>query len=232
MATPQKEQEIHCHDDQGLLSSTQFVDGAKSTTEYTTEKRKVVVSNDRLRSFYSFLLFHFAPLGMALALIVLNIKTCFYGPDLAGLSLLQYVSKAHEVLMQGSVATIMVVYLQYLLTHESAVPFGAVFTSFRVSQVSVIWSPELWAAVTTKDFSGQLYLGFICLVPFSILLASTIGPSSAIALLPRQTNYRLPDWPLGTNLSYASLFPDTLGYASPPLTNRSATGETSDAPGY
>ncbi|KAG2010882.1 hypothetical protein GB937_007426 [Aspergillus fischeri] len=120
--------------------------------------------------------------------------------------------------MQGLVAIIMAVYLQYLLTHESAVPCGAIFMSFWISQLSVIWSPGLWAVVTTKEFSG-----FVCLVPFSILLVSIISPSSAIALLPRQINYRLPDWPLGTNLTYASLFPDTLG---------SATGETSDVPGH
>jgi hypothetical protein len=65
------------------------------------------------------------------------------------------------------------------------------------------------------------------LVPFSILLASTVGPSSAIAMLPRQTIYRLPDWELGSNLTYDSNFPGSLSNASPPLSNTSATSKIS-----
>ncbi|KAE8160474.1 hypothetical protein BDV40DRAFT_302286 [Aspergillus tamarii] len=221
-------------DHQSLLPESQTFGGESLKSNSNAEdKPKAVLQKTRLLALYLFLLFHFIPLGVSLALIVLNSKTYFYSTDASMLTLLQFVSKVHEVLMQGSIAMTMVAYVQYLLIHESAIPFGAIFTTFRVSQLSVLWSSELWAALTTKKFKGRLFLGFVLLVPFVILLASTVGPSSAIAMLPRQTIYRLPSWELGSNLTYTSIFPESLINAGPPLSSTSATrNELSLAAGW
>jgi hypothetical protein len=191
------------------------------------ERRKIPLRRNREAAFLFFLQFHAIPLGVALALTILNIKGRYLGTDIQWINLLQFIAKLHEVLMQLSIATVMVAYLQGLLTSSSAVPFGAIFSAASFTQVGYLLSREFRAAVTTRGFPTWLKVGFALFVPSSILLAAGVGPASAIAMLPRQVNYTLPDWPLALNLSYMDLYPASVTQPGPPLDGQFYSGEIS-----
>src|SRR5271169_5795601 len=62
------------------------------------ERPKVVLNRNRETAFGHFLLFHALPLGATIVLIVINVKTQFYGNDGKWISALQFAAKAHELL--------------------------------------------------------------------------------------------------------------------------------------
>lgn len=148
------------------------------------------------------------PVAVAATLIVLNIQSRFLGIDSQWTNLLQFIAKLHEILMQISIATAMIGYQQYLLTQsDSAVPFGAIFSAYHATQVGYLWSPEFRASVTTPRFPMLLKTGFVLFVAGSILLASAVGPASAIAMLPRLASFSIADYQLGLNHTYNDVFP-------------------------
>lgn len=106
------------------------------------ESPKVAIRHDRHKAVLYFLSFHAIPLGVSIFLIFLNIWTRFCGTGGSRIGLFQFAAKAHEVLMQLSIATVMAAYLQYLLTQKQAVPFGAIFSAYQVTQMSYLLSPE------------------------------------------------------------------------------------------
>lgn len=53
-------------------------------------------------------------------------------------------------------------------------------------------------------------MGFVVFVPASILLASAVGPASAIAMLPRLANFTIPDYQLALDHTYNDVFPTVL----------------------
>jgi hypothetical protein len=166
---------------------------------------------------FDFVTLHAIPLGVAIAIIVLNIKTHFYGANGTWVPALQFVAKAHEMLMQISIVAVMVAYLQYLLTHKRPVPFGAIFSAYQVTQMSYLVSPEFRAALTTADWPALMKIPFLIFVSFSILLASGVGPSSAIAMQPRLVNYTVPDANIALNVTSEVLYPNSFDSAGLPL---------------
>lgn len=160
-----------------------------------------------------------------MALIIVNMKARFYGGDGRWIAALQFVAKAHEMLMQFSIVTVMTAYLQYLLAHRKSVPFGAIFSAYQVTQMSYLWSSEFRAAMTASGFTGSLKSLFMLFVPFSILLAAGVGPSGAIAMQPRRVNFTVPDSRLALNVSHGILFPDALDMAGPALVFNNSFGE-------
>lgn len=186
--------------------SIRINEDGKSTS--TPERRKPAIGRDRSTAVRYFLQFHLIPLAVAATLIVLNIQTRFLGIDSQWTNLLQFIAKLHEILMQISIATAMIGYQQYLLTQStSAVPFGAIFSAYYVTQVGHLWSPEFRASVTTPQFPILLKTGFVCSVAGSILLASGVGPASAIAMVPRLVSFSNGKYELGLDHVYGDIFP-------------------------
>jgi hypothetical protein len=64
-----------------------------------------------------------------------------------------------------------------------------------------------------------LKMGFAVFVPASILLASAVGPASAIAMLPRLANFTLPDYQLALDHTYNDVFPTVLNEPGSRLEN-------------
>lgn len=52
-----------------------------------------------------------------------------------------------------------------------------------------------------------LKTGFVFFVAGSILLASGVGPASAIAMLPRLVNFSIGEYDLGLDHAYSDVFP-------------------------
>ena len=92
----------------------------------------------------------------------------------------------------------------------SGLPFGALFSGLQISQVGYLWSMEFWGTVCSEQLPIRRRLGIISIISIAIVLAATIGPSSAILLLPR-----LGYWPAGAtdiwlNATFQDLWPDRL----------------------
>ncbi|KUL90351.1 hypothetical protein ZTR_02146 [Talaromyces verruculosus] len=196
--------------------SIRINEDGKSTS--TRERRKPVIGRDRSIALRYFVQFHLVPLAVAALLIVLNLQSRFLGGESQWTNLLQFAAKLHEILMQISIATVMIAYQQYLLTQStSAVPFGAIFSAYYATQVGYLWSPEFRASVTTPRFPLLLKSTFVLFVAGSILLASGVGPASAIAMLPRLVSYSLGEIELGMDHAYGDIFPTALTQPGAPL---------------
>ena len=150
---------------------------------------------------------HLVPLGGAIVVVALNLMGYYYGDANAWVSILQFVAKAHEMLMQVSIAFEVWSFMRRTPMSQHQVPFGALFAGPQVSDICYLWSAEFWASMTSECLYGRRKLAFAMLVPCSVMLASAVGPSSAIAMIPRQTNF-LGGWTdILLNVSDSNLFP-------------------------
>ena len=107
-------------------------------------------------------------------------------------------------LMHLTVLTI----IRYELSLGAGLPFGALFSGLQISQASYLWSMEFWGTACSKELPIRRRLGIISVISIAILLAATIGPSSAILLIPR-----LDYWPAGStdiwlNATFQGLWPE------------------------
>lgn len=171
----------------------------------------MILKSNRFTAFLHVVVFHAVPLAVTLFLIIFNANERFYGPDGSQVSYLQFAAKVHEILMQMSIICILISYLQYLLTNRSPVPLGSLFFAHNAANAGYLFSPEFWATLTSSGFPTMMKLMFVVFVPLSILLASVVGPSSAIAMLPTFVNYTLPGYPdFALNVEAADLCPSKL----------------------
>lgn len=184
------------------------------------ESPKVALRRNRATAWKTFLLFHLIPVGGTLTLIVINIQGYAWGfPANAAIwiSSLQFLAKFLEILIQTSIGVVMLAYLQHLLIHEQHIPLGAVFSYYQATQLSYLWSKEFWGALSAEHFQGLLRAGFLCFIPLNFLLIAAVGPSSAIAMLPRLSNSTAPDLLVSFNVSSAELFPSAIIKPGPAL---------------
>lgn len=131
-------------------------------------------------------LIHAVPFGFALFEIILNWKVYYVGTKPYSQVTYQIIAKAHEILIQASIGAIIFSALRRELALGNGLPFGLLFSGLQVSQISYLWSMELWGAIKTDCLRPARKLALFTLVAGSLLLAATSGPASAILLIPRQ----------------------------------------------
>ncbi|KAK3369859.1 hypothetical protein B0H63DRAFT_485662 [Podospora didyma] len=132
----------------------------------------------------STVLVHLLPLTATASLIAINVQPVFWfeydiklgsSPDM--LYMLQFVAKVHELLVVGSLAAITLkVYKRSLV--GSGLPLGLVTGGYRVGDIPYIVSSPYLKALTG---SGCL---LALLLLLNTILATLIGPASAILLIP------------------------------------------------
>lgn len=155
------------------------------------EPTKIAIRHSRLIALLRNLV-HLVPFGFALFEIILNWNVYYVGTQPYSTAVYQIVAKAHEVLIQASITTIIFSAIRRDLAHGKGLPFGLLFSGLQVSQLSYLWSVELWGAMKA-DFQRPLRkLGLFTLVIGGIIVAVASGPSSAILLIPR-----VQLWPAG-----------------------------------
>ncbi|PGH17191.1 hypothetical protein AJ79_01329 [Helicocarpus griseus UAMH5409] len=175
------------------------------------ERKIVPLRQNRAAALWYALRYHAIPLGAALAFVIINIESRYLGANVSWGNLLQFSAKVHEILMQLSISMVMVAYIQYLLTqHRSGIPFGSIFSAYSVTRVWYLFSREFRASVMARQFNTILKIGFVLFVPLSILLATTAGPASAIAMMPRLVNFTVPDSYFELDRSYGDVYPREL----------------------
>ena len=172
------------------------------------EKTKIAISQNRSTALLRALI-HLVPVSVALYEIVLNWNTYYVGATSYNQAVYQALAKAHEIMIQASIATIVLACIRKDLAVGDGIPFGLLFAGLQISQVSYLWSQEFWGSMRTSTTAYRSYsrLTLLILIPISIILATVCGPSSAILLIPR-----LQFWPGGNtdiwiNSTHGELWP-------------------------
>lgn len=181
----------------------QFVN-ATSFWRQPLEPAKVALHRNRKAAFLR-LTVHVVPVLAALTLIIVNAvvirmdKTSWYNT-------FQFVAKVHEIAMQASIAAIVMSYVRFTLLNSA--PFSSIFAGIQTANLSYLWSLEFLGSITAAWMSLAARALFVLVILVCFLLASTVGPSSAILMMPRAGVFDLDMRPLLTS-STTSVLPTT-----------------------
>ncbi len=153
---------------------------------------------------------HVIPLAGAAVVCYLNLAGYYLGSSFENVAALQFAAKLHEIFMVASLGQIVLYTVRNELVSEGGLPFGALVSGLSISQLSYLWSIEFWASITASKFPWVRRVRLFVIVVICILLAATVGPSSAIAMIPR-----LGNWPAGRthiwfNGTQSQLFPTNI----------------------
>ena len=162
------------------------------------EPRKAAVDG-RQWVFFLHCLPHMIPLTITIVILCLNILGVYW-QDLghanqnATLQALQYVAKAHEMMLAASLTAIVIHRIQHNLSCSKGVPFGFLTAGFQLSKPSSVFTKEFFGGVTarvqSKGLSRFLPLSYLLVLGFA--LTSVVGPSSAVAMIPRLEWWDVP----------------------------------------
>ena len=143
---------------------------------------------------------HVVPASACIVLITLNCSSYYIGEYLTGffwqneqkMAGLQFVAKIHEVLILVSLGLVIEARVQRELLLGDGLPFGALFLPSGFQQIGFLWSPA-FSGICFHDWQsrGRKYLS-IAMIVLCVLLALSVGPSSATLMRPR-----LDEWPGG-----------------------------------
>ncbi|KAI4194521.1 MAG: hypothetical protein LQ350_007728 [Teloschistes chrysophthalmus] len=158
---------------------------------------------------------HILPFTVAMGEVIINWRGYYIG--------------ANEMAMQSSLAVIVFGYVRHVIFTGSALPIGALLSGLQLTQVSYLWSMELWGIASAK-IPWRRKVAVMTLIIVAVLLASTVGPSSAILLIPN-LNY----WPAGStgiwmNVTAQDLWPSRLDGSSIPADCLQAPNITNGCP--
>ncbi|KAK4031215.1 hypothetical protein C8A01DRAFT_42302 [Parachaetomium inaequale] len=154
-------------------------------------------------------LVHLLPLAISVVLITINVQRWYWfhednrevsmwnQTDINGIrNVLQLAAKVYELLVIASLGALTLKVFKRRLV-ESHLSLGLLTGAYRVGDVPYIFSGRFWMALGESGSGGLLLLVFV-----NTILATLVGPASAILLVPEL------DW-------YA--FPDAFGNAEPPV---------------
>ncbi|OJD29618.1 uncharacterized protein BKCO1_7600010 [Diplodia corticola] len=156
---------------------------------------------------------HLLPLVATSTIVFLNTGTKYVGIHVST-TWLQFLAKFVELLAQASISGPVYMYLRHELTWSDGLPFGAIFSGLAFRNISYLWSLEFLGSISSTSFRRQGKIIFVIFTIFNILLASAIGPSIAVGLIPRTRDFTVIEqkiWfgvPEGSN----ALFPSTLSH--------------------
>ncbi|KAI4236449.1 MAG: hypothetical protein L6R40_006160 [Gallowayella cf. fulva] len=135
---------------------------------------------------------HAAPIAVTVWMLVYNGRGVYWRD--AGfrhqnpiLQALQYLAKVHELLMAASLAEIALNRTHYELCASDGLPLGLVTAAYQVSSISYLITPEFYKNCRIPLSIKGLYsrLSLLSLFVIIFLLTSVLGPSSAVAMIPR-----------------------------------------------
>lgn len=171
------------------------------------EPTKIAIRKSRTTALMRALI-HIVPIGVAMWEIIINWNTYYFGATIRNQAYYQFGAKVHEMTAQASLAAIVFSYVRYEMSLGQGLPFGALFSGLQVSQASYLWSMEFWGSICAEHLTIRRRVGMVLIVFVAFILSATVGPSSAILLIPR-----LEYWPAGStdiwlNTTSQALWPD------------------------
>ena len=174
-----------------------------------SEPKKVTIRRSRITSFFTSLI-HVIPLAIALYEIVLNLRGRYVGEYFTQQAYYQLAAKAHEILIDASLSSIVLTYIRRELTNGDGLPFGAFLASLQFLSVSYLWSRELWSSTLSKSYGLRKSITFFFFIIVCGIIAATAGPSSATLLIPRQMRWKVEPSYVLLNGTFEEIWPDRL----------------------
>ena len=178
-----------------------------------TEERKVPILRRSSRDVYIIALHAFPILG-AVVTATINLLNLWVGKDIGHRGqigqkqfALQMAAKLQEILAVASLTDIIMSPILKRLSMGDGLPLGATTAGLRFSEASYLWSEDFVATCSAK-FSGK-YLLIISIVVAS-LLSLTVGPASATAMTPKQSDWLAGQVQFAMNVSAENMWPSTL----------------------
>lgn len=157
--------------------------GYLSAWREPTERQKVAIYNRHWSAFYHVML-HMIPLSGAAVLIILNWSCIFLGSDFDNAIWLQFVAKFHELLMQTSIAEVVLAIIRGQLINNY-LPLGALSAATQSYQISYLWSLDFFSSITSQEIPASRKVIFATLIPLLVILTAVVGPSTATLMIPR-----------------------------------------------
>lgn len=157
------------------------------------EPRKTAIYRSRMAALLHICL-HIVPVVAGMVLVVLNINSKIISDSMSTnvFTALQFASKFLEILIQASIATMVMAYVRNEVLGSRTLPFGGLIAPFRTTEISSLWSLELWGCFTSTSLDRRRRLMLCSCLPISVVLTALVGPSSAVLMIPRWM--RQPDF--------------------------------------
>lgn len=87
------------------------------------------------------------------------------------------------------------------------IPFGALFSGLQINQISYLWSMELWGSMSSNYLSVWRRMIMLVFITLCFMLAAVAGPSSAILLIPRLSNWPAGSTHIWVNATFNDIWP-------------------------
>ena len=153
---------------------------------------------------------HMVPLAATITILVLNARGVYW-QDLGRpkqntiLQVLQYAAKAHELTMAASLTAIVIHQIQHDLSSAKGVSLGFLTAGFRLSEPLYVCSKEFLGGAAARVHSKGMsrFPALTYLLILGVALTLVVGPSSAIAMIPR-----LHWWEVSQMDAFGSLYTD------------------------
>ncbi|KAL8785700.1 MAG: hypothetical protein Q9195_008523 [Heterodermia aff. obscurata] len=163
------------------------------------EEPKKIAMDGRLWVAFLYCIPHAIPLAITIIILYLNVRQVYwqdlgYPRQSSILQALQYAAKAHELMMAASLAAIVVHRIQHDLSCSGGVPFGFLTAGFRLDDPSFVFTKDfLGGALAPSGEQGLRRLfPLTYLLVLAFVLTSIVGPSSAVAMIPRLSWWDVP----------------------------------------
>lgn len=166
-----------------------------STMEYDLPVKATKVIQGKVKRIGSSII-HLMPLGMAGILLWLNFaKVYWFAPSGLGsgflhmpanevMNSLQLAAKLYEIFVIASLAAITLKCFKRRLVQDG-IPFGMLSGAYRVGDLLYLLDSRFWVGWSYARWLAVLFIG-------NTLLATLVGPASAILIVPGLMWYRLP----------------------------------------
>jgi hypothetical protein len=198
------------------------------------EEPKVALERSVRQLLLSFAI-HIIPSATTITLVSLSIfNVYFFDSDGTSTSLpidmnelfnlFQFVAKIHEILLVSSLSAMVMHLVRIFLLGQRGLPFGLLTAGYSVGSAEYLLSkPFLTSAATKTTWI------FVALIAVFTALANTLGPASAIALIPSLDWWQMKH-PFGTESlpvllqgTSSDIWPLTVGMDQATITNDTTT---------
>lgn len=153
---------------------------------------------------------HMVPLAVTITILILNARGVYW-QDLGRpnqntiLQALQYAAKGHELTMAASLTAIIVHQIQYDLSSPKGVSLGFLTAGFRLSDPLFVCTREFLGGAMARVHAEGIsrFSALTYLLVLGVTLTLVVGPSSAIAMIPR-----LNWWEVSKTDAFGPLYTD------------------------
>ena len=201
-ALPPNTNAPHPEDEDHHIENVEYAEDSddESAPKQSKELMKVAIVHSSRKTVLRVILY-LLPLGISFSILQLSFRHVYWRgterPDSGYLTrwsinqvlnILQIVAKAHEILIVLSLSHLVLHYLRKQLLSSDGIVFGLLSSAYQVTLGSAPFSRGFWYACRRcmyKETFNWRTLGLISLLILVTALGLTVGPASAIAVIPR-----------------------------------------------